>query len=225
MNKYFIIIFFSIFLTSCQNNLLTNIAKSDIDIVTEIHVNNAKEHVEDLIIKLYKINPIYMDKNNKFDSVSQVIIDIFKEVDVSKVDKSGQENIDLILKGFNKDFNGDRIYYICKGLYGMINASYNYKNKFYLTDPKLDAQKLMNTAINIETLVWRLSNTRKNNFLLIKTNNISDNKMNLSFERLFGKLINNQENMARIVSSQQGGRMIQKAAKGIVSSIFLPIGF
>ena len=83
----------------------------------------------------------------------------------------------------------------------------------------------MNTAINIETLVWRLSNTRKNNFLLIKTNNISDNKMNLSFERLFGKLINNQENMARIVSSQQGGRMIQKAAKGIVSSIFLPIGF
>ena len=49
--------------------------------------------------------------------------------------------------------------------------------------------------------------------------------MNLSFERLFGKLINNQENMARIVSSQQGGRIIQKAAKGIVSSIFLPIGF
>ena len=225
MNKHFIIIIFSILLTSCQNNLLTNIAKSDIDIVTEIHVNNAKEHVEDLIIKLYKINPIYIDKNNKFDSVSQVIIDIFNKVDVSKVDKSGQENIDLILKGFNKDFNGDRIYYICRGLYGMINASYNYKNEFYLTDPKLDAQKLMNTAINIETLVWRLSNTKKNNFLLIKTNNISDNKMNLSFERLFGKLINNQENMARIVSSQQGGRMIQKAAKGIVSSIFLPIGF
>ena len=80
MNKYYIIIFFSIFLTSCQNNLLTNIAKSDIDIVTEIHVNNAKEHVEDLIIKLYKINPIYIDKNNKFDSVSQVIINIFKKL-------------------------------------------------------------------------------------------------------------------------------------------------
>ena len=57
MNKQYIIIFFSIFLTSCQNNLLTNIAKSDIDIVTEIHINNAKDHIEDLIIKLYKINP------------------------------------------------------------------------------------------------------------------------------------------------------------------------
>jgi hypothetical protein len=106
----------------------------------------------------------------------------------------------------------------------MINASYNYKKKFYLTDAKLDAQKLMNTAINIETLVWRLSNTRNGNSLLIKTNNMQENKMNLSFERLFGKLINNQENMAKIISSQQG-RVLQKAAKGIVSSIFLPIGF
>ncbi len=223
MKKY-ILIFVLLFLSSCQNNLLTNIAKTDIDIVTEIHVINAKSFIEDLIIKLYKINPVYLDKNENFNSVSQVIIDIFKETDIKNIDKSGQENINLILKGFDKSFSGDRIYYICKGLYGMINASYNYKNKFYLTDPKLDPQKLMNTAINIETLVWRLSNSKNKNKLLIKTNNIDDDKINLSFERLFGKLINNQENMARIVSSQQG-RMIQKAAKGIVSSIFLPIGF
>lgn len=222
--KNITLIILIIFLASCKNNLLTNIAKTDIDIITEIHVSNAKENIEDLIIKLYKLNPIYIRKNEKFNNVSEVIIDIFKDIDVKKIDKTGKDNINLILKGFNHDFNGDRIYYICKGLYGMINASYNYKNKFYLTDPKLDAQKLMNTAINIETLVWRLSNSKNNGELLIKTNNINKNKINLSFERLFGKLINNQENMARIISSQQG-RIIQKAAKGIVSSIFLPIGF
>jgi len=224
MNKILIIL--SIFiLTSCKNNVFTNIAKTDVDIITEIHVSNANNYIEDLIIKLYKMNPKYISKNKEFDTVSSVIIDIFKEVDKSKLDRTGQENINLILKGFSKDFNGDRIYLICKGLYGMINASYNYKRKFYLTDPKLDAQKIMNTAINIETLVWRLSNEKENNILLIKTNNIDDNKnINLSFERLFGKLINNQENMAKIISSQQG-RIIQKAAKGIVSSIFLPIGF
>ena len=212
-----------IFLTSCQNNILSNIAKTDIDIISEIHVNNANGYIEDLIIKLYKINPIYIKKNEKFDNVSQVIIDIFKKKDINSIDKTGQKNINYILKGFEKEFNGDRIYYICKGLHGMISASYNYKNKFYLTDQKLNAQKLMNTAINIETLIWRLSNTKNNNKLLIKTNNINADKINLSFERLFGKLINNQENMARIVSSQQG-RIIQKAAKGIVSTIFLPIG-
>ena len=222
--KNITLIILIIFLASCKNNVLTNIAKTDIDIITEIHVNNAKENIEDLIIKLYKLNPIYIRKNEKFNNVSEVIIDIFKDIDVKKIDKTGKDNINLILKGFNHDFNGDRIYYICKGLYGMINASYNYKNKFYLTDPKLDAHKLMNTAINIETLVWRLSNSKNNGEILIKTNNINKNKINLSFERLFGKLINNQENMARIISSQQG-RIIQKAAKGIVSSIFLPIGF
>ena len=224
MNKLSLLILI-IFLTSCQNNILKNIAKTDIDIITEIHAANAKDYLEDLVIKLYKLNPVYIKKNESYNSVSQVIIDIFKEVDTNKVDKTGKKNIELILKGFDKEFNGDRVYYMCKGLYGMINASYNYKNKFYLTDPKIDAQKLMNTAINIETLVWRLSNTKDNdNTLMIKTNNINKNKINLSFERLFGKLINNQENMARIISSQQG-RMIQKAAKGLVSKVlFLPIG-
>ena len=223
MNKTLILISI-ILLTSCQNNILKNIAKTDIDIITEIHVVIAKSHIEDLIIKLYKLNPVYIKKNQNFNNVSQVILDIFKEVNIDEIDKTGQENIDLILKGFDKNFTGDRIYYICKGLYGMINASYNYKNKFYLTDPKIDAQKIMNTAINIETLVWRLSNEKNDGVLLSKTNNIEKNKINSSFERLFGKLINNQENMARIISSQQG-RMVQKAAKGIVSKVlFLPIG-
>ena len=224
MKKIIILLVLATFLTSCQKNIFTNITKTDIDIVSEIHVINAKGYIEELIIKLYKLNPIYIQKNDKFNKVSEVIIDIFKETDISKIDKSGKENIDYILKGFEKNFNGDRVYFISKGLYGMINASYNYKDKFYLTDPKLSSEKLMNTAINIETLVWRLSNTKKNGEILIKTNNIDDDKINLSFERLFGKLINNQENMSRIISSQQG-RDVQKVAKRIVSTIFLPIGF
>ena len=224
MKKIIILLVLATFLTSCQKNIFTNITKTDIDIVSEIHVINAKGYIEELIIKLYKLNPIYIQKNNKFNKISEVIIDIFKGTDISKIDKSGKENIDYILKGFEKSFNGDRVYFISKGLYGMINASYNYKDKFYLTDPKLSSKKLMNTAINIETLVWRLSNTKKNGEILIKTNNIDDDKINLSFERLFGKLINNQENMSRIISSQQG-RAVQKAAKRIVSTIFLPIGF
>ena len=224
MKKIIILLVLATFLTSCQKNIFTNITKTDIDIVSEIHVINAKGYIEELIIKLYKLNPIYIQKNDKFNKVSEVIIDIFKETDISKVDRTGKENINYILKGFEKSFNGDRVYFISKGLYGMINASYNYKDKFYLTDPKLSSKKLMNTAINIETLVWRLSNTKKNDEILIKTNNIDDDKINLSFERLFGKLINNQENMSRIISSQQG-RAVQKAAKRIVSTIFLPIGF
>ena len=76
----------------------------------------------------------------------------------------------------------------------------------------------------LPSVFWSLLHFQAKNpaTAIIKISN--KNKINLSFERLFGKLINNQENMARIISSQQG-RIIQKAAKGIVSSIFLPIGF
>ena len=61
--KNITLIILIIFLASCKNNVLTNIAKTDIDIITEIHVNNAKENIEDLIIKLYKLNPIYLRYN------------------------------------------------------------------------------------------------------------------------------------------------------------------
>ena len=199
MKKIITIFILVIFLTSCQKNVFLNITKTDIDIVSEIHAINAKEYIEELILKLYKLNPIYIKKNEKFNKVSEVIIDIFKETDIDKVDKTGKTNINYILKGFKKDFKGDRIYYISKGLYGMINASYNYKNKFYVTDSRIDAQKLMNTAINIETLIWRLSNTRYNNVLLIKTNNINKEKINLNFQGCYENKVCYPSKMRNII--------------------------
>ena len=53
--KKLLIILSILILTSCQKNVLTNIAKTDIDIVTEIHINYAKGYIEDLIIKLYRV--------------------------------------------------------------------------------------------------------------------------------------------------------------------------
>ena len=47
--------------------------------------------------------------------------------------------------------------------------------------------------------------------------------INLSFERLFGKLIANQDIISKSIASQEG-RAIQKVAKSIASAIFLPIG-
>ena len=63
MKKIIILFILITFLTSCQKNVFLNITKTDIDIVSEIHVVNAKEYMEELIIKLYKLNPIYIQKN------------------------------------------------------------------------------------------------------------------------------------------------------------------
>ena len=111
-----------------------------------------------------------------------------------------------------------------KGLHGMIKASYNYKESFYITDKKLNPQKLYNSARNIEVLIWRLSNTfNSNGKILLITNTFNKDKKNLSFERLFGKLIANQDILSKSIASQEG-RIIQKFAKRIASAIFLPIG-
>ena len=55
MKKITVLIASIILLTSCQKNAFTNIAKTDIDIITELHVLNANEYVEELVIKLYKL--------------------------------------------------------------------------------------------------------------------------------------------------------------------------
>ncbi len=223
MKRTILIISLFIFTCSCQKDAFRSFGQSDIDIVSEIHAKTAKEITEALTIKLYKINPKELAKNKQHKSVSSVIIDIFsnKEIDI---DSTGEKNIKLILDGFDKDSDVDRIYYTMKGLYGMIRASYNYKTEFYLTDKKLDAQKLYNSARNIEVFVWRLSNTKdKMDNLLIKTNNMQKGHINLSFERLFGKLIANQDIISKSIASQEG-RAIQKVAKSIASAIFLPIG-
>ena len=47
MKKIIVLIASIFFITACQNNIFKNITKSDIDIVTEIHINNAKSEVED----------------------------------------------------------------------------------------------------------------------------------------------------------------------------------
>ena len=48
MKKIIILLVLATFLTSCQKNIFTNIAKTDIDIVSEIHVINAKGYIEEL---------------------------------------------------------------------------------------------------------------------------------------------------------------------------------
>ena len=209
-------------LIGCSQNPLKGFGQSDIDIITEIHAKNALEILETLTVKLYKLNPNELNKNKKYNSYGEVILDIF--TNPVEIDTTGKKNINMILKSFDVAYKDDRVYILMKGLHGMIKASYNYKESFYITDKKLNPQKLYNSARNIEVLIWRLSNTyNSNGKILLITNTFNNDKKNLSFERLFGKLIANQDILSKSIASQEG-RTIQKFAKRIASAIFLPIG-
>ena len=104
----------------------------------------------------------------------------------------------------------------------MIFLSYNAKTEFYLTD-SLDAQKLYNSARNIEIAAWKLSNARDaRGEPLILSNEASGEVLNLSFEREFGKMIAYQDIMAE-VAAQRTNRTIRRVVQTVAAMAFLPI--
>lgn len=87
----------------------------------------------------------------------------------------------------------------------------------------LNAQSIYNSARNIEIFVWRLKARHQPNGKLFLVTNVCDGPIeNLSFERIFGKLISLQDTMALIVSSRTG-RMITEVVH-IAGMAFFPIG-
>ncbi len=139
----------------------------------------------------------------------------------SSAPEAAQE-MDMLLLGFDPAYTGDRVYAVVLGLYTMIHKSYAGKCELYILD-FLDAQNLYNSARNIEILVWRLSHRKDaDGTLFLATNQCAGPVRNLSFERLFGKLISLQDTMARIVASQTG-RMITRTVHQAAGMVFLPI--
>lgn len=129
----------------------------------------------------------------------------------------------MILLGFDPDYTGDRVYVVMLGLYTMIHESYAGNCELFIMD-FLNAQDLYNSARNIEILVWRLSNKKDaNGNLYLETNQCGGPVQNLSFERLFGKLIALQDTMARLEASRNS-RMITRTVHQTASMVFLPVG-
>lgn len=201
---------------------IKDLAKTNIDMVSEIHMNQINDLLKNLTVKLYKKNPYELQKvqGQTIDSrLSQIftcpVVKKYKEIDF-------KESTDAILLGFEPDFKGDRVFALMHGLYTMINKSYNSKCELFMLD-YLNAQNLYNSARNIEILVWRLNTRKKDNGrLFILTNSFEGEIKNLSYERVFGKLISLQDTMALIVSNRTG-RIIKEVVQ-IAGMTFLPIG-
>jgi hypothetical protein len=220
--------FFLVFLltisgcTASSNFNIKNLAKSNIDLISELHMDQAISLLKALTEKLYKKNPEELKKNP-----GQTIESRMEQIFICPIEKKYAEldfkqSTEAILLGFEPEFTGDRIFAVMVGLYTMIHKSYNSKCELFILD-YLNEQNLYNSARNIEIFVWRLSMRKKDDGrLIILTNSFEGEIRNLSYERLFGKLISLQDTMARIVSGRTG-RIISKAVK-IAGMAFLPIG-
>lgn len=208
--------------TSATDFHLKNLAKTDVNLISEIHINQVADLLKTLTRKLYRMNSMELGKTPGATIDSQVTR-IFQcppvQTDSTLENKEGT---DAILLGFEPGYERDRVFAMMYGLYTMLHASYSKKCDLFMLD-FLDAQSLYNSARNIEILVWRLKARHLPNGDLFLVTNVCDGPIeNLSFERIFGKLISLQDTMALIVSTRTG-RLITDVVH-MTGMAFLPIG-
>jgi hypothetical protein len=207
---------------SVRDYSMANLAKSDVDIASELAQREVLKSLKLLTEKLYRRNPQEYRKAG-LDSVEAATTRLFDEVpkwSESHLAKlNWEENFKLT---FLEGYSGDRVYTFMSALTTMVMASYDHKSQFYVTD-ELSAQKLYNSARNIEVAVWKLSNAKlPSGARYLVSNTLEGDVHNLSFEREFGKLIAYQDLLALLIEDR-GNRAITRTLQGVASFVFLPI--
>ena len=202
---------------------LRDLAKSDVDDVIEIHQQDVIATLKTLTLKLYRRNPNEWRKSG-YASADEATTAVFKPLPHWQL--SSQKGLDWkssLRDAWREDYAGDRVKALMNGMLVMHMAAYNHHTEFYLlTD--VDAQKLYNAARNTEAVAWKLSTARdpRGDLVLLSNGAAGNGVANLSFEREFGKLIGNQDTLARIIEDKSN-RAIRFGVVNLTSMVFLPI--
>jgi hypothetical protein len=201
---------------------VSSLGKTDIDMVAEAHFQQTFAHLRTLMEKLYRRNPREWRKTGQpsGDAVVTLVFDTrhdwnFKELNYLK-------GADAIHLAFREDYQGDRVLAYIVGLATMTLAAYNDKSEFFVFD-ELEPQKLYNSARNFEIAAWKLSNARDpRGELYLLSNETEGPVKNLSFEREFGKIIAQQDMLARIIA-EKTNRGVVRVIQSMATAVFLPI--
>ena len=199
-----------------------SLAKSDIDDVLDIHVHEVRSYLRELMIKLYKRNPRELRKSG-YPDIDKNVARVFDQVHNWKFEELQKlKSIAAVYLAFDEDFQGDRVFAFIVGLTSMVMMSYGNKADFYILD-SVDPQKLYNSARNIEIAVWKLEhNMDSSGELFLYSNSLPGEPVNLSYERLFGKLIAVQDTISIIIEDKTN-RTIKKVIQQMATAVFLPI--
>lgn len=208
-------------LPACGGYKLRNLAKSDINLVTDEFIAETRRLVRELMIKLYRRNPRELERGHAA-SITQRLQQLRDTPGPLAYDelerKQGIEALELV---FDEGFRGDRVFALTVGLGGMLRRAYGYDTETFLFDSQ-DSDTLDTSARNIEILVWRLKNNRNPSGDPFLVASEYDGRIdNLSFERLFGKLIALQDMMARI-AGDAGDRRVTRVVH-TATSVFIPL--
>jgi hypothetical protein len=208
---------------SQQGFTITDLAKGDIDDVTEFSQRQIISSLKTLTLKFYRRNPNEWRKSG-FAGADDATAALFEPLAHWNVSPQRKLNWKASLAdAWREDYAGDRVKALMSGLLVMQMAAFNNETEFYLLT-KLDAQKLYNAARNTEAVVWKVSNARnlRGEPLLLSNGFDANGVSNLSFEREFGKLIGIEDTLALIIEDKTN-REIRFGVVSVTKMIFLPI--
>jgi hypothetical protein len=196
---------------------LSSVLKNDIDLVSETHQTVVRRSLLELAVKLYKRNPSQWRKAG-YSSLEEAVTKLEQYPFASIHNK---DSIECIRLTFDESFQGDRVKTFITGLQTMIMRAYDNHETFYMHN-MLEAQKLYDSARNLELAAWLLRSKRKKDgtpFLF--SSGTPGEAINLSFERLFGKMINAQDMLAQIMADRTH-RQIKNTIQAVLTA-FIPI--
>lgn len=219
--RFLSLLIITLLLGACSGYDVKNLAKSDIDLVSDEFITETRSAVRELVVKLYKRNPAQLRKNPGMTVEGRLAQLRVHRHQLNFPELGGKQGIEAMLMAFDPDFSGDRVFALSVGLGSMLRIAYAYNDEMFIFD-RLDSKVLMTSARNVEVLLWKLKNTRKpdgEHYLI--THEYQGVVDNLSFERLFGKIIILQEMMARIAGDSDD-RAVTGAVHA-VSKVFMPL--
>ncbi|WP_305909542.1 hypothetical protein Q9L42_004920 [Methylomarinum sp. Ch1-1] len=195
---------------------VSSVVKNDIDLVSETHQQIVLASLRELAVKLYKRNPAEWKKEGHRslqDAVDALASEPFPLIE-------GKTSIDCIRLAFDEVYQGDRVRAFVVGLETMVLNSYDGHREFYLHN-MLEAQKLYDSARNLELASWLLRSKHNSEGELFLLSSGDAEEVNLSFERLFGKMINAQDMLAQIMADRTH-RQIKNVIQALATA-FIPI--
>ena len=196
------------------------LAKTEIDRVIDTDRAEVLAGLHRIAGKLYKRNPREGKKSGQPSREAAMARLFAGGVDFPELE--GRQEGAAVLLALSPEYQGDRVLGVMAGLLGMVYASFENKDDFYVLDD-LNEQKLYNCARNVEIAIWKMSSARSaTGELLLLSNELDPANPNLSFEREFGKVIGLLDFLSRIVADKNG-RTVTRLTQSIATALFLPV--
>ena len=196
------------------------LAKTEIDRVIDTDRAEVLAGLHRIAGKLYKRNPREWKKSGQPSREAAMARLFAGGVDFPELE--GRQEGAAVLLALSPEYQGDRVLGVMAGLLGMVYASFENKDDFYVLDD-LNEQKLYNCARNVEIAIWKISSARSaTGELLLLSNELDPANPNLSFEREFGKVIGLLDFLSRIVADKNG-RTVTRLTQSIATAVFLPV--